>query len=182
MASLTQWTWVWVSSGSWWWTGRPGVLQFMESQRVRHDWATELNWTLYLLRLECRKKNILPVYLKILFYYRAMMLNSPISIVQFSRYLKGIIPIFASLLNLTHFDYYLPMMYCAQSCPTLCDPIGCSLPGPSVHGYSPGKNTGVGCHFLLQGIFQIQGLNPDLPHCKWILYHLSHHGNPTSYL
>ena len=45
VASLSLWTWVWVSSGSWWWTGRPGVLQFMESQRVRHDWATELNWT-----------------------------------------------------------------------------------------------------------------------------------------
>ena len=45
MASPTWWTWVWVNSGSWWWTGRPGVLQFMGSQRVGHDWATELNWT-----------------------------------------------------------------------------------------------------------------------------------------
>ena len=45
MASLTQWTWVWVNSRSWWWTGRPGVLWFMGSQTVRHDWATELNWT-----------------------------------------------------------------------------------------------------------------------------------------
>ena len=45
MASLTRWTWVWVNSWSWWWTGRPGVLRFMGSQRVRHDWATELNWT-----------------------------------------------------------------------------------------------------------------------------------------
>ena len=45
MGSLTRWTWVWVNSGSWWWTGRPGMLQFMGSQRVRHDWATELNWT-----------------------------------------------------------------------------------------------------------------------------------------
>ena len=44
-ASPTQWTWVWVSSGSWWWTGRPGVLQSIGLQRVRHDWATELNWT-----------------------------------------------------------------------------------------------------------------------------------------
>ena len=44
MASLTQWTWVWVDSGSWWWTGRPGVLRFMGSQRVGHGWATELNW------------------------------------------------------------------------------------------------------------------------------------------
>ena len=45
MASLTKWTWVWVNSGSWWWTGKPGVLQSMGWQRVRHNWATELNWT-----------------------------------------------------------------------------------------------------------------------------------------
>ena len=43
MASQTQWTWVWVDSGSWWWTGSPGVLQFTESLRVGHDWVTELN-------------------------------------------------------------------------------------------------------------------------------------------
>ena len=43
MASLTQWTWVWVNSGSWWWTGKPGTLQSMGSQKVGHDWATELN-------------------------------------------------------------------------------------------------------------------------------------------
>ena len=45
MASPTQWTWVWASSGSWWWTGKPGVLQSMGSQRAGHYWATELNWT-----------------------------------------------------------------------------------------------------------------------------------------
>ena len=45
MASLTQWICVWVDSGSWWWTGRPGVLQSMGSQRVGHHWATELNWS-----------------------------------------------------------------------------------------------------------------------------------------
>ena len=45
MASPTRWTWVWVNSGSWGWTGRPGVLRLMGSQRVGHDWATELNWT-----------------------------------------------------------------------------------------------------------------------------------------
>ena len=44
MASPIQWTWVWVNSGSWWWTGRPGVLQSMGLQRIGHDWATELNW------------------------------------------------------------------------------------------------------------------------------------------
>ena len=42
LASLTQWTWVWVNSGSWWWTGKPGMLQFMGLQRLRHDWVTEL--------------------------------------------------------------------------------------------------------------------------------------------
>ena len=52
MASLTQWTWIWASSGSWWWTGRPGVLQSMGLQRARHNWATELNWTELTLRSE----------------------------------------------------------------------------------------------------------------------------------
>ena len=45
MASPTQWTWVCTSSKNWWWSGKPGVLQSMESQRVGHDWVTELNWT-----------------------------------------------------------------------------------------------------------------------------------------
>ena len=45
MASPTQWTWVWVNSGSWWWSGRPNMLPFMGLQRVGHDWVTELNWT-----------------------------------------------------------------------------------------------------------------------------------------
>ena len=57
----------------------------------------------------------------------------------------------------------------AQLCPTLCDPMCCSLPGSSVHGDSPGKNTRVGYHALLQGIFRGQGLNPGLPHCRWSL-------------
>ena len=68
--------WVWENSGSWWWTGKLGMLQSMGSQRVRHDWAIEPNWTY--------------------FYY-----------------------------------------YCcsdAQLCPTLCDPVDCSLPDSSVHG------------------------------------------------
>jgi len=56
--------------------------------------------------------------------------------------------------------------------------MDCSLPGSSVHGDSPSKNTGVGCHVLLQGIFPTQGSNPGLPHCRRILYHLSHQGSP----
>ena len=52
-----------------------------------------------------------------------------------------------------------------------------SLPGSSVHGDSPGNSTGVGCHALLQGIFPIQGSNPDLLHCRRILYQLSYQGS-----
>ena len=57
-----------------------------------------------------------------------------------------------------------------KSCLTLCDPMDCSPPGSSVHGIFPGKNTGVHCHSLLQG------LNLHLLHCRQILYHLSHRG------
>ena len=53
----------------------------------------------------------------------------------------------------------------AQSCPTLCDPMDCSPQGSSIHGASPGKNPGVGCHVLLQGLFPTQGSNPSLLHC-----------------
>ena len=69
----------------------------------------------------------------------------------------------------------------SQSYPSLCDPMDCSPPGSSVHGDSPGKNTGVGCHALLQGIFPTQGSNPGPLHCRQILYHLSHQGIPDEY-
>ena len=74
---------------------------------------------------------------------------------------------------------HLPTVQClvAQSCPTLCDPMNCSPPGSSGHGDSPGKNFGVGCHALLQGIFPKQGWNPGLPHCRQILYQRSHQGS-----
>ena len=65
----------------------------------------------------------------------------------------------------------------AQSCLTLCDRRDCSPPGSSVHEIFPGKDTGVGCHFLLQGIFPTQGLNPGLLHCRQILYRLSYKGS-----
>ena len=70
------------------------------------------------------------------------------------------------------------MSLVAQWCLTLCDPMDCTPQGSSVYGDSSGKNTGVNCHFLLQGIFPAQGLNPGLPQCRWILYHLSHLGSP----
>ena len=87
------------------WTEEPGGLQSMGSRRVGHDWATELNWYMFVYVL-C---------------------------------------------------YALPL-----SCVWLCNTMDLSLPGSSVHGESPGKNTGVGCHVLLQGIFPTQGSNPSL--------------------
>ena len=68
----------------------------------------------------------------------------------------------------------------AQSCPTLCDPVDCSPPGSSVHGIFPGKNTGIGCHFLLQGIFLTQGSKPCLLHWQADSLPLSHLGSPTA--
>ena len=75
------------------------------------------------------------------------------------------------------------LFYCSQHvglflglCPTRCDPMDCSPPGSSVHGNSPGKNTGMGCHALLQGIFPTQGSNPDILHFRQTLSHLSHQG------
>ena len=73
---------------------------------------------------------------------------------------------------------YIYVVLVVQLCLTLCDPMHCSQPGFSVCGDSLGKNTGLGCHALLQGIFPIQGSNPGLPHCRQILYHLSHQGSP----
>ena len=74
------------------------------------------------------------------------------------------------------------LLYCAVVSHSVmsnsCHPMDCSPPGSSVHGDSPGKKTGVGCHALLQGIFPTQGLNSGHLHCRRILYHLSHQGSP----
>ena len=86
----------------------------------------------------------------------------------------------AIYLNLTSYQqcFYTLLCVCvylvAQLCLTVCEPMDCSPPGPSVHRDCPGKNTGVDNHSLLQGIFPTQGLNPDFSHCRQILYHLSH--------
>ena len=69
------------------------------------------------------------------------------------------------------------LCWVSQSCPTLCDPMNCNMPGSSVHWYSPCKKTRVGCHALLQGILLTQGSKPGLQHCRQILYQLSHQGS-----
>ena len=78
----------------------------------------------------------------------------------------------------THTHTHTVLCLVAKLCLTLCDPLDCSLLGSSVHGDSPGNNTGVGCHAVLQGIFPTQGSNPGLPHYRQIPYYLSHQGSP----
>ena len=75
-------------------------------------------------------------------------------------------------------DMHAVLYLVTQSCLTLCDPMDYSLPGSSVHGDSPGKNTRVGCRALLQGIFPTQESNWGLLHCRQILYQLSYQGSP----
>ena len=85
------------------------------------------------------------------------------------------------LLNLTYFQNSTFIMCAVHSqwCLTLCDPMDWSLLGSCVHRDSPGKNTGVGCHALLERIFLTQGSNPGFPHCRQILYRLGHQGSPV---
>ena len=96
---------------------------------------------------------------------------------------KGYPLLCSGLENSSYFCFYiiyiLSLYIClwtlclfTQLCLTVCDPIDSS------HGDSLGKNTGMSYQALLQGIFPTQGLNPGLPHCRWILYHLSHQGSP----
>ena len=118
MASLTRWRWVWVNSGSWWWTGRPGVLRFMGSQRVRHDWATELNWT--------------------------RVSSSGLGWSSLDRSSNGVdstvfIGFPFSTVTSSHFptsnSFFFPINSLAHTCSGMsnsCDPMDCSLPGSSV--------------------------------------------------
>ena len=79
-------------------------------------------------------------------------------------------------LKLQIFGHLMPCVCCqAQSCLTLCNPVDCNPPGSSGPGGSPDKNTRMCCHVLLQRIFPTQGSNSGLPHCRLILYCLSHH-------
>ena len=74
-------------------------------------------------------------------------------------------------------DFLSVIVLVAQLCPTLYDPMNCSPQAP-LSGDSLGKNTGMGCHALLPGIFPTQRSNPGLSDCRQILYHLSHQGSP----
>ena len=73
---------------------------------------------------------------------------------------------------------FIVLCYIAQSCLTLCNPMDSSPPGSSVHGILRARTLEWFSHALLQEIFPTQGSNPGLPHCRQILYHLSHQGSP----
>ena len=125
MASPTQCTWAWVNSGSWQWTGRPGVLQSMGSQRVKHYWVTELNWTEPKTFVKQSKFNILSQSFRV-----------SIQILLLFSYC------FFSFFSSSHPPFFFcppqPEYGCVlvtQSCPTLCNPLDCSSTGSSIHGF-----------------------------------------------
>ena len=102
MASPTQWTWVWVNSGSWWWTGRPGALQSMGSQRVEHDWATELNWVVFLTCESVKVVQSCPTLCHPLDYTVHGILQARITGVGSLSLLQGIFPVQESNPGLLH--------------------------------------------------------------------------------
>ena len=155
MASLTWWTWVWVNSGSWWWTGRPDVLQLMESQRVRHDWATELNRSLkgqtplsleficltpvlsnQCLFLSQSQKSLMDI-LEILFWKTAS--PQPIWRAEVTNW--------CTLNTGKWVSEWVKLLSCVWLFVT---PWTVAYEAPLSKEFS-GKSTGMGCHFLLQG-------------------------------
>ena len=90
-------------------------------------------------------------------------------------FLQGSFPTQALNMSFLHLLHWQSESEVAQSCLTLCDPMDCSPPGSSIHGIFPGKNTRVGCHFLLQGIFLTQGSKQGLLYCRRTLFCLKSH-------
>ena len=84
--------------------------------------------------------------------------------------------------NVQMLSFERVLCFVTQLCPILCDPMDCSPPGSSVHGDSPGKNTGVCSLSLLQGVFLTQESNWGLLHCRWIIYQLSYQGSSLKIL
>ena len=150
MASLTRWTWAWASSRSWWWTGKPGVLQSMRLQR-----PNELNWTIQRMHsalFEVWTVVNVRVCDHLFNEYYKVKLNIHESVSQSVRKLVSRVWLFIIPWTIAH-QAHLSMEF-------------------------SGKNTVGGCHFFLHRIFPTQGLNLGLPHCRQIIYHLSHQGGP----
>ena len=157
MASPTQWMWVWLNSGSWWWTGRPGMLGFMGSQQVGHDWATELIWTELIaiwlvIDIIINILSNLEIFTKISYLGWHCLLQNINSIVYFLICLVNAVLCSSGIdcccEELPFIHWWLALIFqnaiwnsrspyhvCirAQSHSALYDPMDCSLPGSSVH-------------------------------------------------
>ena len=152
MASPTWWTWVWVKSRSWWWTAWPGVLQFMGSQRVGHDWATGLNWSSYSSedwksRIKVTTRLVSGKTFLVCRWLPSGSLHDLGSVhmlrcseTEGERTLVSLLLIRTlsfgiRVLRLQLMKYLFSLRSeVAQLCVTLCDPMDCSLPGSSIRG------------------------------------------------
>ena len=190
MASLTQWTCVWVNSGNWWWTGRPCMLQSMGSQRVGQDWETELNWIPEICdQAVFFSGDAISLWGIPVFQHLASLALSNTYVIDCDdqkcspQNFQGpsrepshshwealgtshkIMICFSSATWVLVGNRQQSGLMCAgfdrqeQPSRLLC-PLDFS-----------GKNTGTGCHFLLQRIFWTQGSNPSLLYCRQSLYH-----------
>ena len=197
MPSPTQWTWVWVNSGGWWWTGRLGVLQSMGSQRVGREWVTELNCNFLLVQVihgdKKKKKNLVSWFTKWKTFLWMNYIHVPLqqgTTWEEPQSLYGILENMRmlSFLNKGWIDHFRKrtclLIYWVQ------ESLGSERKWKSISPIwlfatswtiqcmeSPGQNTGVGCSSLLQLILPTQGSNSVLPHCRTILYQLSHEGS-----
>ena len=153
------------------------MLQSRGLQRVRHDWVTEQNWTELILMSTFQM--VAPRSWRKTFWGSKMREGGEIeSWFTFLRGREGIY-MFSKINALRKEGQDLGsgrqwgQCFSCLSMSNSCDPIGCSWPSSCIHGISPGKNPGMGGHFLLQGIFLTQDLNQCQLCCKWILYHLA---------
>ena len=146
MASLTRWTWIWVNSRSWWWTGRPGLLQFMGSQRVGHDWANDLIWSDTVKGFGIVNKAEIDVFLEFSCFFDdpadvGILISSSSAFSKTSFYIWKFAELFYCW-SLAWRILSITLLACAaaaaakslQSCPTLWDPIDGSQPGSPVPG------------------------------------------------
>ena len=151
MASLTHETWVWISSGSWWWTGKPDVMQSMGLQRVRHDWVTELSWTenivkLQCISLRCRAKRFCCTYVWIKIYIFFFTFSS---ITGYYNVLNRV-PCAILQIPVIYLFYMSLSSYSRSVMSDSVTPWSARLFCP---WDSPGKNTGMGCQFLLRSLY-----------------------------
>ena len=194
MASPTQWTWVWVNSGGWWWSGRFGVLQYMGSQRVGREWATELNFNFLLVKvIHGDKKNLVSWFTKWKTFlwmnyihvslHQGTTWEEPQSLYRILENMRLL-----SFLNKGWIDHFrkrtcLHIYWVQESLRSerkwkSVSPIWLFATSWTIQSMeSLGQNTGVGRSSLLQLILPTQGSNSVLPHCRTILYQLSHEGS-----